>query len=381
MRLPNGYAEVQYIQSSGTQYVDTGIKVNKADAYKMMLIAHLTSNDNYAGCNGYMQFQANIGNGQKSEITINYANITEKIFVDGVQVSSTNWASYNGQDVKLGLFKMGDINDGWFSGSSQIGKLYSCQIYSSTVLIRNYIPCINPDGEAGLYDTVNSKFYGNAGTGVFFAGPRRVKFPNGYKQLEYIQSSGTQYVDTNVKPTQAFLLDIFIQTLQTTSGGIAVSDQTLGTNGFGVWCNAAAFGSQTKQSLSLHNDAPIVIKLSQSGLFLNGSSIWTVNSETFTVPANMYLFALNRNGVISEKLTGKLYSCKLYDNATLIRDFVPCSNPLGDIGLYDLVNSKFYTNAGTGVFIAGPEVTWPSNDAIYVKVNGIWKQIDGIKIL
>lgn len=381
MRLPNGYAEVQYIQSSGTQYVDTGIKVNKADAYKMMLIAHLTSNDNYAGCNGYMQFQANIGNGQKSEITINYANITEKIFVDGVQVSSTNWASYNGQDVKLGLFKMGDINDGWFSGSSQIGKLYSCQIYSSTVLIRNYIPCINPDGEAGLYDTVNSKFYGNAGTGVFFAGPRRVKFPNGYKQLEYIQSSGTQYVDTNVKPTQAFLLDIFIQTLQTTSGGIAVSDQTWGTNGFGVWCNAAAFGSQTKQSLSLHNDAPIVIKLSQSGLFLNGSSIWTVNSETFTVPANMYLFALNRNGVISEKLTGKLYSCKLYDNATLIRDFVPCSNPLGDIGLYDLVNSKFYTNAGTGVFIAGPEVTWPSNDAIYVKVNGIWKQIDGIKIL
>lgn len=381
MRLPNGYAEVQYIQSSGTQYVDTEIKVNKADACKMMLIAHLTSNDNYAGCNGYMQFQANIGNGQKSEITINYANITEKIFVDGTQVSSTNWESYNGQDVKLGLFKMGDINDGWFSGSPQIGKLYSCQIYSSTVLIRNYIPCINPNGEAGLYDTVNSKFYGNAGTGVFLAGPPKVTLPKGYTQLEYIQSSGTQYVDTNVKPTQAFLLDISIQTLQTTSGGIAVSDQTWGTNGFGVWCNAAAFGSQTKQSLSLYNDAPIVIKLSQSGLFLNGSSIWTVNSETFTVPANMYLFALNRNGVISEKLTGKLYSCKLYNNATLIRDFIPCKNGAGAIGLYDLVNSKFYGNAGTGAFTAGPEVIWPSNDAIYVKVNGIWKQIDGIKIL
>lgn len=28
-RLPEGYAEVQYIQSSGTQYVDTGFKPNQ----------------------------------------------------------------------------------------------------------------------------------------------------------------------------------------------------------------------------------------------------------------------------------------------------------------------------------------------------------------
>lgn len=196
MRLPTGYTKLEYIQSDGTQYVDTGIKVNKADAYKMMLIAHLTSNDNYAGCNGYMQFQANVGNGQKSEITINYANITEKIFVDGVQVSSTNWASYNGQDVKLGLFKMGDINDGWFSGSSQIGKLYSCQIYDNGVLVRDYVPCKNPAGVVGLYDLVNSKFYGNAGTGAFTAGPEviwpsndaiYVKINDVWKQIDGIK--------------------------------------------------------------------------------------------------------------------------------------------------------------------------------------------------
>lgn len=179
-RLPEGYTEVQYIQSTGTQYVDTGVKVNKADAYKLVLTAHLTSNDNYAGCNGYMQFQAKIGNGQKSKITVEYANVTETISVNDAQISSTNWASYDGQNVKLGLLKMGDTNNSWFSGSPQVGKIYSSQVYSKNAHIRDYVPCISPTGAVGLYDLVDGKFYGNAGTGSFTAGPvvERPKDPN-----------------------------------------------------------------------------------------------------------------------------------------------------------------------------------------------------------
>ena len=48
-------------------------------------------------------------------------------------------------------------------------RLYSCQIYDGNTLIRNYIPCINDVGEAGLWDNVNSVFYGNAGSGSFSA--------------------------------------------------------------------------------------------------------------------------------------------------------------------------------------------------------------------
>ena len=396
MRLPNGYTELEYIQSSGTQYIDMGFKATENTKIEAKFHNEQSANSAVFGADKAWTQDA-FGIWINSTIAVPVVGTVSGTI--GVSYSSAydtftldkNTLKLNGGTIwtasGVSAFQtptnvcLGAVNRNGTVSEKFVGRMYYCKAWESDTFIRNYIPCINPNGEAGLYDTVNSKFYGNAGTGVFLAGPPKVTLPKGYTQLEYIQSSGTQYVDTNVKPTQAFLLDIFIQTLQTTSGGIAVSDQTWGTNGFGVWCNAAAFGSQTKQSLSLYNDTPIVIKLSQSGLFLNGSSIWTVNSETFTVPANMYLFALNRNGVISEKLTGKLYSCKLYDNATLIRDFIPCKNDAGAIGLYDLVNSKFYGNAGTGAFIAGPEVVWPSNDAVYVKVNGIWKQIDGIRIL
>ena len=395
MRLPNGYAEVQYIQSSGTQYIDMGFKATENTKIEVKFCNEQSANSAVFGADKAWTQDA-FGIWINSTIAVPVVGTVSGTI--GVSYSSVydtftldkNTLKLNGETIwtasGVSAFQtptnvcLGAINRNGTVSEKFVGRMHYCKVWESDTFIRNYIPCINPNGEAGLYDTVNSKFYGNAGTGVFLAGPPKVILPKGYTQLEYIQSSGTQYVDTNVKPTQAFLLYISIQTLQTTSGGIAVSDQTWGANGFGVWCNAAAFGSQTKQSLSLYNDAPIVIKLSQSGLFLNGSSIWTVNSETFTVPANMYLFALNRNGVISEKLTGKLYFCKLYDNATLIRDFIPCKNNAGAIGLYDLVNSKFYGNAGTGAFTAGPEVIWPSNDAIYAKINDVWKQIDGITI-
>lgn len=386
MSLPTGYTEVQYIQSSGTQYVDTGVKVNKADAYKLVLTAHLTSNDNYAGCNGYMQFQANIGNDQKSMIAIEYANVTETISVNDVQISSTSWPSYDGQNVKLGLFKMGDTNDSWFSGSPQTGKLYSCQIYDNGSLIRNYVPCINPDGEAGLYDTVNSKFYGNAGTGVFFAGPPRVSLPSGYKQLEYILSDNTQYINTGIVPDQ----DSRIVYDCERSAGLT-QERFFGVRTGSTATDAFYFYIYQSKWRYIYNNATMVGETAVDGRFLidankniatiNGTMTFTGTYGQFTCAMPALLFAARAAPSDMLRGTHKLFSCKMYQNGTLARNYIPCSNPSGELGLYDLVTRSFYENGGTNPFTAGPEVTWPSNNAIYVKVNGIWRQINGIKLL
>lgn len=67
MGLPIGYILLEYIESVGAQYIDTGLIVNKTDSYEMILIAHLINNDNWAGANGYLQFQAKIGNNKKKQ--------------------------------------------------------------------------------------------------------------------------------------------------------------------------------------------------------------------------------------------------------------------------------------------------------------------------
>ena len=91
-------------------------------------------------------------------------------------------------------------------------------------------------------------------------------------------------------------------------------------------------------------------------------NVCTFNDDTITNPssvatasANMFLLALNNAGSAQYFLNAKLYSCDIYDNDVLVRDFVPCKNPSGVIGLYDVVNGVFYQNAGTGEFTAGDE--------------------------
>ena len=57
-----------------------------------------------------------------------------------------------------------------------------------------------------------------------------------------------------------------------------------------------------------------------------------------------------------------LYYCKIWDNNSLVRDFIPCKNSNNEVGLYDFVSQTFFANAGTVDFIAGNEITIPNPD-------------------
>jgi hypothetical protein len=54
----------------------------------------------------------------------------------------------------------------------------------------------------------------------------------------------------------------------------------------------------------------------------------------------------------------RLYECKFLENTQIIRDFIPARRIVDNIlGLYDIINNQFYTNAGSGNFIAGSTIT------------------------
>ena len=55
----------------------------------------------------------------------------------------------------------------------------------------------------------------------------------------------------------------------------------------------------------------------------------------------------------------RLWSAKIMAGETDLMVLVPCKNPSGDVGLYDLENHQFYGNSGTGVFTSGPESPQP----------------------
>ena len=53
----------------------------------------------------------------------------------------------------------------------QNSKITNNQIYQNDVLVHDYVPALDLDGEAGLYDKIDRNFLYNSGTGAFVAGP------------------------------------------------------------------------------------------------------------------------------------------------------------------------------------------------------------------
>lgn len=191
------------------------------------------------------------------------------------------------------------------------------------------------------------------------------RLPSEYQEVEYIESTGSQYIDTNVLSN---IIGRFYLNAQFTE----ISDEINGSISSGVALDIGIISNK----FFLRNGAPNDVTAS-ADINRHEFEVDTINfkcyiDETVVSTAsgskpnfNLYLFARNNEslGVVTTAYfcKQKLYSCKIYNlNNTLIRDFVPCYRKVDNVvGLYDLVNDVFYINTGTGTFLMGVEVNKP----------------------
>ena len=213
-RLPEGYTEVEYIQSSGTQYIDTDIaprfvnsKIDTKVTIDVQKTSTITTTESYFGCRWYTGrfssdryyssfFVYSYNNGlfaafgygnpvPSKELISNVAAERNLITLDGpnriasigdVVVPLTDLSGYTISSAQPDIYLLGLRSYFASDGTSDVvskmpAKLYSCQIEKGGELVRDFVPCIDPTGAVGLYDLVEGKFYANAGTGAFTAGP------------------------------------------------------------------------------------------------------------------------------------------------------------------------------------------------------------------
>ena len=188
------------------------------------------------------------------------------------------------------------------------------------------------------------------------AGVEESQLPSGYTQLEYIESNGAQYIDTGLKPTQDYSMTIKCQSTGTSNNTYAACDTNWQNTGFFIGVSVFEFGNASTMTAQNYGENPIVLTLDKTGGYKDGVKVWNnTSTNTFQTVSNLTLFALNRNGTIREYLTGKIYYCTISNNGTLVRNFIPCKNSDGVIGMYDTIGAQFYQNSGTGTFTAGGE--------------------------
>lgn len=196
-----------------------------------------------------------------------------------------------------------------------------------------------------------------------------VGLPDGFTAVEYIQTSGSQRIDTGVKSSASVglsadfcLVDAsIIQNLTTVYDPyknyqlMVLAISSYGSPDGAVWfvCGYSAIQYFKKADTDRH-----VYHFNADGQYtveMDGIQYKKADPSQTTFPAdtlNLYLFA--RNATFFDGYAYmKLYSCAIYDGGRKIRDFKPCLDADGVPCLYDLISKTAFYNQGTGSFTWG----------------------------
>ena len=374
-RLPKGFTEVEYLESTGTQYIDTGVNADSDLGFDIgYKFTSLTPEDNtrwgairQVGGN-YLRHHTSIPssvagyylgtNNYKCSLpsntnmhTISLDTVNHTLTVDGTLSSYTPETF----DCNLNYYLLGRNN---YLGSSSVGyfngRLYFAKIYKSGVLVRDFIPCLDSLNVPCLYDKVWGKAYYNKGTGTFTTGRKIIP-------VEYLESSGTQYINTGFIPNQDTKVITKLKLSSVGTGGFAIcgARQTSTSKTFSIQRMAdgkwgGGYNTYTGSSSVAANTNTHILTKDKNVLYLDGEEVQTFTYATFTCPVSMHIFGLNNNGSASTASIGmSLYYFQIYDNTTLIRDYIPCKDENGVGFMFDKVTHSAYLNAGTGSFIIG----------------------------
>ena len=132
-------------------------------------------------------------------------------------------------------------------------RLYSMQIYVSDgegeSLVRDFLPCIDPDGKYGLWDTVGGEFYGNKASNGDFTGGG----------LKYVVNNGVMTASEGELPAGAM------------TGITKIEKITSGTFGVGAYATLPAVEVQAG-GFSLQNNASVATTATSLSIF-GGASL------------------------------------------------------------------------------------------------------------
>lgn len=211
---------------------------------------------------------------------------------------------------------------------------------------------------------ISNIYLGNKKINKVYLGSKQVynisKLPEEYQEVEYIESTGTQYIDTGVKLFEGLFFDITLQHISDggmlgrfiQDGNKLICQKSGGSQiafgyGYGIGSDYMVYRSSTKPSRVLN------YKVKDYKMYIDNEFVLeNPNAKIKNQDEPFYLF--RQSGIYGY---GRIYSAKLYNGNRIIRNFVPCYRKSdGERGLYDLVNDVFYTNAGTGTFLKGGDV-------------------------
>lgn len=418
--LPQGYTELDYIQSDGTQYLNLGISGN-ADFELTAQIADAS----------YKDTQVLLGSTTSAEYATWYGQvgyITGKPWgVGGVTggystipstQKATAWLSFTTNHVEGTVDGESFSRDGtmpnldWklfrqtYGTYASAAKVFSLKAWQNNVLVLDLVPAKNASNVLGMYDLVSGQFLTNAGTGSFTAGPDAVPTPNrsmdlwtnngvlkarhqsglplGYQLVAYLDSDGAQRIDPALAGNARW--EITAQANAVKGSSQALLSSTPSATG-GTWYGeftSTGYWDVVAGGTTIAATTKATADLTFDGDGVRGTiNSTSVNRSVSVTQGAWSIFSTSTNGL---PFAGKLFGAKAWQSNILVRDLHPVKRSSDNaVGMYDKVSGQFFANLGTGEFTAGSPVDDPveiytdgEDEVLTVRGKNLYNKADGV---
>ena len=292
---------------------------------------------------GEKAIETTLGSGATSVPTVGAV----KTGLDGKQDTITGTAGY----VMTGTGNAGDVGERAIYGTA----VYSNSLVTAETVNTSVTNAVNSSlirvDENGAPSDTGTLWEIN--TDVFALGV----LPSGYTQLEWIESTGTQYIDTGITGYTRWI-GSGKATTDKTKSQVLLAGSTVGYAGTFV----GSVSDKNKWTTWSVDDTDYPITTAQEF-----DLTWTDTGVHGIIGATNINHEYNSSGGISGTwkicwpssqypFAGELYYFRAYQNDILVRNFIPARNSSGVVGMYDTVSGQFFTNQGMGEFIAGPDL-------------------------
>lgn len=215
--------------------------------------------------------------------------------------------------------------------------------------------------------SISKLFLGDKPISKAYLGDKLVFQGKNYTEVEYLESTGTQYIDTGLVGNTDTKAELALMISAQATGNIGV----FGSRGNSANSNllAVGYGASGALAVDFNNSSYSLYRASitytlntkyicytskekrlikdENGLVLAQNT--TLCNDTMST-SNLLLFA--ETGV-ALKQQGKIYYAKIWDNENLVRDFIPVLDKDKVPCMYDKVSNEFFYNQGTGEFLYG----------------------------
>lgn len=187
----------------------------------------------------------------------------------------------------------------------------------------------------------------------------------GYAELEYIESSGTQFIDTLYKWTsEEAVIEMGFEYIEQPNDCSLFGSEVAGSQYSGIpyaaGGNVSFFVGTTRNimpySVAANKQYDLMVRMNSGTItvVLNGALQSSAFTGSIKTGRKEVVFANNISSGVSQKSKIRLKYFRMRDNDVLVRDFIPVKDKNGVACLYDKVSQTYFYNAGTGEFVAGP---------------------------